>query len=124
LYKKALNLIKWQTILGMAPVILYFFYAGAAAGFAALYGLLITLVANVIVAFFLFRQQGALAAGKIIRFFYLGEALKIIATILMFLLAVTVFKFSFLPLIISFIFSQIIWYFCPLLANKRIKTTV
>ena len=41
----------------MAPVILYFFYAGAAAGFAALYGLLITLVANVIVAFFFIRSS-------------------------------------------------------------------
>lgn len=118
MYNKSLELIKWQAIFAIAPVILCFFYAGAAAGIAALYGVSICLLANIILALFLFRHQGALFAKKIISAFYIGEVAKLFFTVMMFALAVVVFKLLFLPLIISYIIGQLVWYICPLMVKK------
>jgi len=114
-------MIKWQAIIGVAPAFLCFFYAGVSAGFSASYGLLINLIANGVMALFLFKNQGALAAKSIVRLFYLGEAFKIIITIFMFLVAIVFLKLNFLPLILTFIFSQIIWFFCPLFVTKKVS---
>lgn len=119
LYKKSLELIKWQAIFAMAPVFLCFFYAGSAAGVAALYGISICLLANSVFAWLLFRHQGALAAKKIVSAFYIGELIKMVITIIMFALAVVVFKLLFLPLIVSYIICQLVWYICPLMMKIR-----
>lgn len=119
MYKKSLELIKWQAIFAMAPVAVCFFYAGAAAGIAALYGVSICILANSVFAWLLFRHQGALAAKKIISSFYIGELIKMGITIIMFGLAVVTFKLLFLPLIASYIICQLVWYICPLMTKIR-----
>ena len=105
----------------MAPVVLCFFYAGNAAGISALYGVSICLLANSIFAWVLFRHRGAQFAKKIVSAFYLGEVIKMAVTIIMFGLAVIVFKLLFLPLIISYIICQLIWYICPLIMRKKVS---
>ena len=103
LLKTALRLITWQAMIGLIPVVLFAFFSGTPALFAAFYGLTICLITNFIFAILLFRYSGAQAMKQVVRSLYLGEVVKYSITLVMFWAAVEVFHLAFLPLITSYI---------------------
>lgn len=112
--KKIGSLLKWQFILGLFFVIVYSLIAGISTFFAAFYGVSISILGNGLLAYFVFKHEGATAAKSILKGLYFGELVKFCLTILMFLLAIIFWHFDFKPLIFSYIFAQMSWYFSVL----------
>lgn len=77
--------------------------AGWQAGYSALLGGAINAVASLYMAMTLFAGGlGAAPAGWFVRFL-VGEAMKFVITVVLFILAIVVLKAAFLPLILAYI---------------------
>ncbi len=89
---------------------------------AALLGGIVAIIPSYLFAAKLFQSQGARAAREIVRGFYIGEALKIFSTIILFTLAFSLFKIAPLPFFTTYIVVLMMHWFAPLIfANKVIR---
>lgn len=106
------------TQLGMAFVagLAAWFWSGRSAGAAALAGGLINAVASLTVAILVFRG-GVRPAGEIAKSFYVAEAVKILLTAVLLLLALTVFGLAFLPLAAGFALTLLAYWLALLPAG-------
>lgn len=91
-------------------------WSGLPAGLAALTGGLINTVASLTVALLVFRG-GVRPAGEIAKSFYVAEAVKILLTAVLLLLAMTVLDLAFLPLAAGFALTLLAYWLALLPAG-------
>ena len=88
--------------------------------FSALLGGLVALIPSALFARSMFRHQGARAARQIVRGFYIGEALKIFSSIILFTFVFVFFKVSPLAFFFTYIVVLMSYWLAPLIfANKQ-----
>lgn len=81
-------------------------------------GGLVSIIPNAYFAMKLFRHQGARAARKIVGSFYQGEAVKILLTMVLFILVFLYGHVMPLVFFITYILVQMVFWFAPLLFEK------
>lgn len=113
--RQAEKVVVAQLMVGLALGGLFWVLAGQQAGVSALAGCLISVIPSWFFARWLFAG-GPLSADRFFKRAVAGELLKIAITAAMFLVAIAVFKFAFLPLISVFAVSLIVYWFALLLA--------
>ena len=96
-------------------VSLFFFVMwGGPYGLSALAGGAIAVLPNFVFATLAFSHAGAQASGKVVRSFFLGEAVKLLLTIVLFSLAFGLMKSSFMPLFVSYLLVLVVPWTAPL----------
>lgn len=89
-------------------------------GISALLGGLVAIVPSALFAKSMFRYQGARAARQIVKGFYIGEALKILSTAVLFTLVFVLYKVAPLAFFFTYIVVLMTHWFAPLIfANKQ-----
>jgi len=93
-----------------------FFFAmwGVQSGLSALAGGAIAVLPNFVFATLAFSHTGASSAGKVMKTFYWGEAVKLLLTIAMFSLVFINFKVGFMPLFVCYTLALIVHWTAPL----------
>lgn len=97
--------------------VLAVFFSSQAALSAILAGL-VSAVPNAYFALKLFKHQGARSARKIVNSFYVGEALKIVMSIILFALVFIFFHVVPLVFFTTYIVVQMMVWFAPLIFIK------
>ena len=87
--------------------IVFFAVWGAQYGLSALAGGAIAVLPNFVFATLAFSHTGASSAGKVMKTFYWGEAVKLLLTIAMFSLAFINLKVVFMPLFVCYVAALI-----------------
>ncbi len=85
-------------------------FSGPAAGLSALAGGLINVVANLFFVRRWFASYGAKSPTQRVLGFYVAEVMKLLITITLLAFAIGVFKLPFLPLLISFIATLLVFW--------------
>jgi ATP synthase protein I len=88
---------------------------GARAGYSALVGGLIAAVTSLYFALHVFGVRVS-AARAVVRSFYTAEVVKMAITVLLFVAAVVWLKVDFLPLIVAYALTLLVYWFALLLA--------
>lgn len=114
-----LLLIQLSTSVLMALIALV--VSGQVAFWSAMLGGLVCLMPNIYFARLLFRHAGARAAKKIVNSFYQGEALKLLLTIVLFILVFKLVKVIPWLFFAAFIVAQMVFWFVPLISNIKQK---
>ncbi|WP_234802469.1 MULTISPECIES: ATP synthase subunit I [Legionella] len=87
---------------------------------SALLGGMVAIVPSALFARKLFQYQGARAARQIVKGFYLGEALKIVSSVILFALVFMLFKIAPLAFFFTYIVVLMNYWLAPLIfANKQ-----
>jgi ATP synthase protein I len=94
--------------------IVFFAVWGAQYGLSALAGGAIAVLPNFVFATLAFSHTGASSAGKVMKTFYWGEAVKLLLTIAMFSLAFINLKVVFMPLFVCYVAALIVHWTAPL----------
>ncbi|RTE86812.1 F0F1 ATP synthase subunit I [Lysobacter sp. N42] len=94
---------------------LIFGIEGAKTAFA---GACIGLIPNMIFAHYMFRFGGARAASQVVQSFYLGEMLKMLFTIVLFVIAFVILNGPWFPLFAVFIAITVLQWITPFLNLK------
>lgn len=116
---KGLKIVLVQAVVAFALALVWGATSGLNGFFAALSGGAACAVPNAIFAWLLFRQTGAQAAKRVVKAFYVGEVVKMMLTAIGFFLAVVFFADDFLQLITTFIATQMVLWFSPLIIKER-----
>ena len=90
---------------------------GNLVGYSALLGGLTVILPNFYFAQRLFAQTGAQAADKIVRAFYVGEAMKLLFTVALCLLILKLTPVLAVPFFAAFVVAQMAFFWVPLI-NK------
>lgn len=114
----AVALILRHALWGIVPLVLFSLLGGIKWALAAFYGIGTWWLTSFLFARKVFFYQGAQAAKKIVKSFYLAEIYKFLVTISMFLLAILVLKLAFLPLITAYVYCHVLWIFSLLKKGK------
>lgn len=114
------RLLKMQLMTsGLISLVLLLFY-GKDEGISAMLGGLVAIVPTIVFARKMFRFQGARAAKQIVKSFYIGEALKILLTAILFCLVFILYKVAPLAFFLTYIVVLMNYWFAPLIfANKH-----
>jgi len=110
----AYKLVMLQAVVAGATSIFFFAMWGLQYGYSALAGGLIAVIPNFVFATLAFAYMGASQAGKVLKAFYWGEAVKMLLTIVMFSLVFINFKVAFMPLFVCYTLSLIAHWTAPL----------
>ena len=94
---------------------------GSEAGLSALMGGFIGIVPGLLFMRLLFKQSGTKLAKQILSYFYLGEILKILISLILFTLAFQWGKLRPAPLFLVFIATYGVCWLIPWLANEKPK---
>ncbi|KTD36461.1 ATP synthase subunit I [Legionella nautarum] len=87
---------------------------------SAVLGGMVAIIPSALFARKLFQYQGARAARQIVKSFYLGEALKILSSVILFTLVFMWFKITPLAFFFTYIVVLMNYWFAPLIfANKQ-----
>ncbi len=116
--KSARQLLMIQALIAIACAGGAFGLSGGRAAWSALLGGAVCIIPNGIFAFLALRHAGARAARDIARAFYLGEALKLILTGVLFAIVLVVVPVSAPAVLISFIVCLQAQWFAPLVFTK------
>ena len=107
----------WQLILGVIVGIVFYMLAGTRAGLAGFFGASISFAGSFVFAFVVFGL-GPQSSEKMMRQMFRAEALKILTIGLMFYFAFAVLALPFMPVIVGFM-ATIIIFFVALLTVFR-----
>ncbi|ASQ44614.1 ATP synthase subunit I [Legionella clemsonensis] len=94
---------------------------GSREALSALLGGFVVIIPTALFARKLFRYQGARAARQIVKSFYVGEALKIVATIVLFTFVFMSFKIAPLAFFLTYIVVLMSHWFAPLFFVNKLK---
>lgn len=86
---------------------------------SALLGGFVAIVPNVLFAKKLFRYRGARAARQIVKGFYVGEALKLFSTIVLFTLVFIYYRIAPLAFFLTYILVLMNHWFTPLIFDNK-----
>lgn len=94
----AYKLVMMQAAVAGGTSILFFAVWGVQFGYSALAGGSIAVLPNFVFATLAFSHSGASSSGKVVKSFFLGEAIKLLLTIVLFALVFGTLKVLFAPL--------------------------
>ena len=94
----AYKLVMMQAAVAGGASILFFAVWGVQFGYSALAGGSIAVLPNFVFATLAFSHSGATSSGKVVKSFFLGEAIKLLLTIVLFALVFGTLKVLFAPL--------------------------
>ena len=114
----ALRILSYQAVISVIVALLFLVKSDTAA-LSALAGGLICLVPNGIFVMMTHRHGGAQSAKKIMNAFYLGEALKIALTAIMFAVAFISLPIDILPLLVTYILCLASYFLAGLLPTRQ-----
>lgn len=100
--REALTIVGWQLLITVVAALTAWLAAGATAGWSALVGGLINVVASFYMAQRIFAAGPAATAQRWLARLWLGELLKFGITMALFALAIVVLQAAFLPLILAY----------------------
>ena len=92
------KLVMMQAAVAGGASILFFAVWGVQFGYSALAGGSIAVLPNFVFATLAFSHSGASSSGKVVKSFFLGEAIKLLLTIVLFALVFGTLKVLFAPL--------------------------
>lgn len=111
-----------QAILAVV-VTLFMFLINTKAGLSALTAGVICLIANMVFAYFVFRQKIARAAKEILRNICIGEILKLALIVFSMMIALRFFKVSIVPFLLTYFVLQIGLFCAPAIcSSKRVSS--
>ena len=110
----AYRIVLLQAAVAGGTSIFFFALWGAQYGLSALAGGLIAVLPNFVFATLAFSHAGAQASGKVVRSFFLGEAVKLLLTIVLFAIAFGMLKTPFMPLFSCYLLALLIPWTAPL----------
>lgn len=110
----AYKLVLAQAAVAGGVSIIFFAVWGAQYGLSALAGGAIAVLPNFVFATLAFSHTGASSAGKVMKTFYWGEAVKLLLTIAMFSLVFINLQVVFMPLFVCYISALIVHWTAPL----------
>lgn len=114
------RLLKTQILTSALIALLFSLLFGKREGISALLGGLVAIIPSILFAKKMFRYQGARAARQIVKSFYIGEALKILSTAILFTLVFVLYKIAPLAFFFTYIVVLMNYWFAPLIfANKQ-----
>lgn len=107
------RIVRTQLAVTIAVALAVFILAGLESAYSALAGGLISVIAN-----FYFAMQTLAGTGKsprqLVTAFYVGEAVKILITAALFVVAIKVLNVLFLPLFITYVITLLVYWFALL----------
>ncbi|WP_220768887.1 MULTISPECIES: ATP synthase subunit I [unclassified Shewanella] len=112
--RSAYRLVLLQAAVAGCVSLFFFAMWGVQHGISALAGGAIAVFPNFVFATLAFSHSGAQASGKVVRSFFLGEAVKLLLTIVLFSLAFGLMKASFMPLFICYLLVLVVPWTVPL----------
>ncbi|KTD17945.1 ATP synthase subunit I [Legionella jordanis] len=116
----ARHLLLAQLAICLAVAFCLLLFFGKKEAISAFLGGVVFIIPSALFAGTLFRYQGARAARKIVKSFYVGEALKLLSTIALFTLVFMSFKIAPLAFFFTYIVVLMTHWFAPLFfANKQ-----
>ena len=86
---------------------------------SALLGGLIAFIPSVLFVKKFFQHQGARAAKQIVKSFYVGEFLKIVLSMLLFMLVFIIYKVSPLAFFLTYVAVIVTHWFAPLIIDNK-----
>ncbi|MGL4833018.1 MAG: ATP synthase subunit I [Shewanella sp.] len=110
----AYKLVLVQAAVAGVASIVFFALWGVQFGYSALAGGSIAVLPNFVFATLAFSHMGASLSGKIVKSFFLGEAVKLLLTIAMFSLVFINLKVAFMPLFVCYVLTLIVHWTAPL----------
>ena len=117
--KAALKLVATQAILVLIISLTILFGWGAAAAVSALIGGATAVIPSFIFALYAFRYVGAGKAKLVTSSFYRGQALKLLTTFVLFVIAFKFLDVIVAPMMVTFIFTLITHWLTPIYFNQR-----
>ena len=110
-----------QLVVSLLISALYYFFSGRVAAYSALLGGLIFVIPQLYFGIKAFMFSGARAAKMVAAFFYLGEVLKILITIVLFSIVYVYTEVELVPLKLTYLLVLGINIFAPVLFinNKK-----
>jgi len=99
----------WQLLLGVIVGLVFFFVVGTHAGLAGFFGASISFAGSLVFAFVVFGL-GNQSNENIMRQMYRAEAFKMLTIALMFYFAFAVLALPFMPVIVGFMATLIIFF--------------
>ena len=110
----AYKLVMMQAAVAGGVSIVFFAVWGAQFGLSAFAGGAIAVLPNFVFATLAFSHTGASSAGKVMKTFYWGEAVKLLLTIAMFSLVFSKLEVAFMPLFVCYVLTLIVHWTAPL----------
>jgi len=110
----AYKLVLLQAVIVGITTILLFALWGVQFGISALAGAIIAVFPNFVFATLAFSHAGASASGKVVHSFFLGEAVKLLLTIVLFAIAFGLLNVVFTPLFITYVIGLLVPWTAPL----------
>ncbi|MCL1143831.1 ATP synthase subunit I [Shewanella gaetbuli] len=110
----AYKIVMLQAAIVGGTSILLFVMWGVQYGLSALAGGLIAVLPNFVFATLAFSHAGASASGKVVKSLFLGEAVKLLLTIVLFAIALGLLKMDFGPLIATYALGIFVPWTAPL----------
>lgn len=107
------RLLATQFLVTVVMTSLLWWFADNTMAYSALLGGLVCIIPGAAFALQAFKYKGAQAAKKIMMRFYWGEALKLGLTFILFTLIFVFVPIDALPFFITFIATQMIYWFAP-----------
>ncbi len=101
----AYKLVMIQAAVAGILSIIFFAVWGEQNGLSAMAGGVIAVLPNFVFATLAFSYVGASSSGKIVKSFFLGEAIKLLLTMVLFALAFGMLKVNFTPLFVCYAIS-------------------
>ena len=99
----------WQLLLGVIISVVFFLFTGTIAAIAAFFGASIGFAGSLVFAFVMFGT-GEIPTNNIMRRMFRAEAFKILTIGLMFYFALAVLALPFLPIIVGFMVTLIVFF--------------
>lgn len=115
LHGSALFFVWAQVFSVLLLSLLLWIFKGSMVGYSAILGGVTVILPNFYLARKLFAQTGAQAINKIVRAFYVGEAMKLGLTISLCLLIFKLVPVAMLPFFTAFIVAQAVIFLVPLI---------
>lgn len=115
----AYKLVLMQALVAGAVSFIFFVVWGVQSGQSAVAGSLIAVLPNFVFATLAFSHSGASSAGKVIKTFYWGEAVKLLLTVALFSLVFTLMKVAFMPLFVCYSLALLVHWTAPLYFKQK-----
>lgn len=113
-----INFLLCQAIVALALVILSVFFLGKGAAKSVFFGALVTLVPNIVLAFFMFMRATKRSAKQVVKACYVGEVIKILLIAGMMLFILHSFAVQMGPFFLGFLGTYLVYVFSPVILKK------
>ena len=117
--KAALKLIATQAVLVLIISLTILVGWGSAAAVSALIGGATAVIPSFVFAFYAFRFVGASKAKMVTSSFYRGQALKLLTTFVLFVIAFKYLDVIIAPMMVTFIIALMTHWLAPIYFNQR-----